>query len=707
MIKYENLVEENIRLKRENNKLDESLSVMSSKYNTVNEKFKSEESYIDFFRNKELIYSNVVSSFPDLQIHKLTEQISGLAFTHDNLQKLNFNAQQQLQISEVKINQFRNTNLQLQDKLDCALDLQKANESEIQGLKLQTQILCQEKAKLQQEIDRKLKEICDLRDEIEEMNLMFEDSERDKALKNEEMAHLVNDKQEKLENLEKAYENAVTKLTEKIAHLQASEKKLNQEVSKLTEELEINSHQSEAEKNQMLSAIKLISDDADKQNEKLKETELQLSKSGALLDQANHDNENLASLLKDRQAEVDCLNTHVSELISKVCTLQTSEFNLNQDLAKTKREFEAESADSNSKNQSIIQNLTEKVEALAMEKENLDLCLRNQVQENIQKLQHKQNQIDQLNLTTESCKVSLNELKSVVSCLEEEKTKLKQVNFSQNSRIDELMYVESELARVKSEKSLITQKFIDLNSDLIREQQDKTELHHKFQQICKEKNDIEIQNFELKDQLAASLKESRELVHFRDVYNEFLHEKNTLTAEICELKGMNSQYIDKIESLQRDLHIAKDEKIHLSQEIVSLASAHNPNDPDIVEKILKAYLIAGGHPNNFVKITDGVYCYGNKKVGICIKNGGIVVRVGGGYMYIEEFLKVYVPPEHGNENVSPNKMMTARFNKVSEHIEELDSSIQEINTDIANGILPKKSPSKSPMKSPFRTPVKK
>ena len=58
--------------------------------------------------------------------------------------------------------------------------------------------------------------------------------------------------------------------------------------------------------------------------------------------------------------------------------------------------------------------------------------------------------------------------------------------------------------------------------------------------------------------------------------------------------------------------------------------------------MLAAYLVANNTANNFIRLADGIYSHKNKKVGVCIRNGGLVIRVGGGYMYIDEFLRQYV-----------------------------------------------------------------
>jgi hypothetical protein len=47
----------------------------------------------------------------------------------------------------------------------------------------------------------------------------------------------------------------------------------------------------------------------------------------------------------------------------------------------------------------------------------------------------------------------------------------------------------------------------------------------------------------------------------------------------------------------------------------------------------------------FVRIQPGVYSFGSKKVCIKIENGLINIRVGGGYMRIDEFLEKYTTIE--------------------------------------------------------------
>lgn len=70
---------------------------------------------------------------------------------------------------------------------------------------------------------------------------------------------------------------------------------------------------------------------------------------------------------------------------------------------------------------------------------------------------------------------------------------------------------------------------------------------------------------------------------------------------------------------------------------------------DQVDQTLANYLNArrGALPVPFQRKDPGVYQFGSKRVFLRVENGVIIVRVGGGYMSIEEFLALYTPLELG------------------------------------------------------------
>ena len=68
---------------------------------------------------------------------------------------------------------------------------------------------------------------------------------------------------------------------------------------------------------------------------------------------------------------------------------------------------------------------------------------------------------------------------------------------------------------------------------------------------------------------------------------------------------------------------------------------HRDEKIDQIDDALKRFFKEAQMKNPFVKISEGVYNFGNKRLCFSLKNGFPVVRVGGGYMFVDEFLKMY------------------------------------------------------------------
>ena len=52
----------------------------------------------------------------------------------------------------------------------------------------------------------------------------------------------------------------------------------------------------------------------------------------------------------------------------------------------------------------------------------------------------------------------------------------------------------------------------------------------------------------------------------------------------------------------------------------------------------------------FVREGDGVYTYGKRRVFMKIEKDQIIIRVGGGYLMIDEFIEKYSPVEERRKN---------------------------------------------------------
>jgi hypothetical protein len=87
------------------------------------------------------------------------------------------------------------------------------------------------------------------------------------------------------------------------------------------------------------------------------------------------------------------------------------------------------------------------------------------------------------------------------------------------------------------------------------------------------------------------------------------------------------------------------------------------------------YLKAYNVENQFNKIGDELYAYGNKRVSVSIKNEYLVCRVGGGYMAIDDFLKGFLAKQADFEG----KMFSSPCKREKTGKNCLDSSVLKEN----------------------------
>ena len=66
-----------------------------------------------------------------------------------------------------------------------------------------------------------------------------------------------------------------------------------------------------------------------------------------------------------------------------------------------------------------------------------------------------------------------------------------------------------------------------------------------------------------------------------------------------------------------------------------------PSSNDDVDQMLHEFIRQSGCDVPIRKIGGGYYIFGTKKIYAKIMNGKLVIRVGGGYMVIEEFIEMY------------------------------------------------------------------
>jgi hypothetical protein len=187
-------------------------------------------------------------------------------------------------------------------------------------------------------------------------------------------------------------------------------------------------------------------------------------------------------------------------------------------------------------------------------------------------------------------------------------------------------------------------------------------------------------------------------------YAEKLKSFEDLERQMQEREESQAQ-----QDLQRYLNLTDQLQQQLLQEMDSLkrrvqtvpdysqsAPPYTPVKGDEVDQGLADYLNAMEPPVAvpFRREEPGVYYFGTKKVFIKIEQGRIIIRVGGGFMRIDEFIDIYTPIELAKNTRTTEHPTRERL------IQKLISSIDESPDYVTCVGLQKKSAGKGRSKSP-------
>lgn len=179
------------------------------------------------------------------------------------------------------------------------------------------------------------------------------------------------------------------------------------------------------------------------------------------------------------------------------------------------------------------------------------------------------------------------------------------------------------------------------------------------------------------------------------------HSLSQCKHELQEAKKNNVLLISEnshLKELLEKMRIGKLE--NLSVELVEpcknyLKATNKEEKLDSIDRALRDYMKETGISNPFAKIGEGIYQYGSKKISLSLKNGIPVIRVGGGYMFIDEFLKIY----NGQAKKKPEDDLTERSQSLEGKIFKtpVEKYIEDIEVENYPGPI-NGTPTASPMK---------
>ncbi len=89
----------------------------------------------------------------------------------------------------------------------------------------------------------------------------------------------------------------------------------------------------------------------------------------------------------------------------------------------------------------------------------------------------------------------------------------------------------------------------------------------------------------------------------------------------------------------------KEKEPDLLPELLPQLKGYKATNGDVLDEMLGQYINKTGCTVPIKKLGDGYYLFGTRKIYAKILNGKLVIRVGGGYMIIEEFISTYAEKE--------------------------------------------------------------
>lgn len=188
----------------------------------------------------------------------------------------------------------------------------------------------------------------------------------------------------------------------------------------------------------------------------------------------------------------------------------------------------------------------------------------------------------------------------------------------------------------------------ELENELIRyknilEQANKEKLDLISQQAALEEH-LCIQ--EDKNQIRDELDKMHEL-HY-EVNQQIYNDLEFVTGKLVDESANNLQNT-RVSARLKGMLDDRDSEISILREMVRDLQNHRtvyvPVKDDPVDAAIADYVNTRNVDVPFVREDLGIYLFGSKRVFIKLENGKIIIRVGGGYMKIDEFVELYTPLE--------------------------------------------------------------
>jgi hypothetical protein len=182
---------------------------------------------------------------------------------------------------------------------------------------------------------------------------------------------------------------------------------------------------------------------------------------------------------------------------------------------------------------------------------------------------------------------------------------------------------------------------VSLNQELIRLRNIEIEAKANEGLLVDIKERNLFQENEIKDLLVEIDTKKNQINQLTQDLNGKTIEFNNSCSEVNEISAVCAGLKQTILALTRNEEILENEIMDLKCKSINARKIEKIR-LDEIDSSLEEYLSSQCIENLFVKLAHGVYLYGTKKINITLKNDKtLICRIGGGYIPIDQFLKLY------------------------------------------------------------------
>jgi len=208
---------------------------------------------------------------------------------------------------------------------------------------------------------------------------------------------------------------------------------------------------------------------------------------------------------------------------------------------------------------------------------------------------------------------------------------------------------------------------------------------------CNRLKDVESQLIRSKEAEEEHLQEKGHLRRELEKAGDFMVD---LEDKVHKANSTSVTLLNKVKESEREVDILKD----YIYELKSRVAIYIPVREDPIDKKLAEYI--NNYPDRskfkimFMRESSGIYQFGSRKIYVRVEKDRIIIRVGGGYLTIDEFLDIYTPIELEKiERKGINRKMAIQRTLVGRELRE-ESPIRSSPVRKAKRKSPQKSPKK-------------